>query len=73
MFNIGQLLGLGVMGTLAGLVTQNFAKKRNQEALGNLGLISCILAAFIGGFLGLYWGLAAVTALGFIAYIQTKA
>jgi uncharacterized membrane-anchored protein len=72
MFSLGQLIGMGIMGLLAGLVTQNFAKKRHQERLGNIGLISCIVAAFVGGLMGMYWGLAAVTALGFIAYIQVK-
>lgn len=70
---MGQLFGLGVMGLLAGLVTQNFAKKRHQEKLGTIGLISCIIASFVGGFMGMNWGLAAITALGFIAYIQIKA
>jgi uncharacterized membrane-anchored protein len=66
----GQLLGLGIMGLLAGLIVQSFAKKRHQESLGTIGLISCIVAAFVGGFMGMYWSLAALTALGFIAYIQ---
>lgn len=73
MYILGQLVGMGVMGLLAGLVTQNFAKKRNREKLGTIGLISCIVAAFVGGFLGMSWLPAAVVALGFIAYIQTQA
>jgi hypothetical protein len=70
---MGQLLGMGVVGLLIGLLTQKFANKRHQEALGKIALISCIMAAFIGGFMGLYWGLAALTAIGFMAYIQLKA
>lgn len=65
-------MGMGIMGLLAGLITRNFAKKRHQEKLGTIGLISCMVAAFVGGFLGFSWLPAAVTALGFIAYIQTQ-
>lgn len=70
---MGQLLGLGVVGLLIGLLTQKFVNKRHQEALGKIALISCIIAAFLGGFMGLYWGLAALTAIGFMVYIQLKA
>ena len=69
---MGQLVGLGVMGLLAGLITQSFAKKRHEEQLGTIGLISCIVASFVGGFLGLNWVLAMVTALGFSIYIRVK-
>lgn len=72
-FNMGQLFGLGVMGLIAGLITQNFAKKRHEEQLGKIGLVSCLIASFVGGALGLNWGLAMVTALGFSIYIRVKA
>jgi uncharacterized membrane protein YeaQ/YmgE (transglycosylase-associated protein family) len=66
----GQLTAMGVIGLLIGLLTQKFAKKRRQEKLGTFALVSCVIASFVGGFLNMYWFLAALTALGFIAYIQ---
>jgi uncharacterized membrane protein YeaQ/YmgE (transglycosylase-associated protein family) len=73
MFQIGQLLGLLTCGLLCGLVTQNFAKKRKEPELGTAGLIGCIVAAFVGSAIGMYWLLSAITAGAFMAYIQSKA
>jgi uncharacterized membrane protein YeaQ/YmgE (transglycosylase-associated protein family) len=72
MFNLGQLLGLLTCGLLCGLITQNFAKKRRQPELGQAGLIGCIVAAFVGGAIGMYWLLSAITAAAFMVYIQSQ-
>ncbi len=72
MFNVGQLFGLLICGLLCGLITQNFAKKRRQPELGKAGLIGCIVAAFVGSAIGMYWLLSAITAAAFMVYIQSQ-
>jgi hypothetical protein len=69
---MGQLFALGVIGLLLGLVTQNFAKKRKQPELGQAGLIVCIIASFLGGFMGMYWMLSAIAAVIFMIIIQSQ-
>lgn len=47
---IGLLIGSLGAGALVGLIPWFLGKKRGNQSMGKIGLITCIVAGFIGGF-----------------------
>jgi hypothetical protein len=70
MFNVGQFIAMLVMGMLFGLIVKSQGVKNDQEALGNLGLGTCVAMSLVGGSIGFGWIPALVTMILFLVAVN---
>jgi hypothetical protein len=49
-FSFGLFMGALAAGFICGLLPRYVGKRKNREGWGNVGLVLCILASLIGGF-----------------------